>query len=89
MSKRLLQINVTANWGSTGKIAEDIGLLAIDAGWESWIAYGRGMPVSASNLIRVGNDFDMKFHGMQSRLWITMASHHRKQPKNLSDKLRK
>ena len=25
----LLQINVTANWGSTGKIAEDIGKLAI------------------------------------------------------------
>lgn len=65
---KLLQINVTANWGSTGKIAEDIGLLAIDAGWESWIAYGRGMPVSASNLIRIGNDFDMKLHGVQSRL---------------------
>ena len=25
----LLQINVTANWGSTGKIAEDIGKVAI------------------------------------------------------------
>lgn len=64
----LLQINVTANWGSTGKIAEDIGKLAIEAGWESWIAYGRGEPVSKSNLIRIGNDWDMKLHAIQSRL---------------------
>ncbi|WP_289764600.1 glycosyltransferase [uncultured Duncaniella sp.] len=65
----LLQINVTANWGSTGKIAEDIGKLAIEAGWESWIAYGRGNPTSASRLIRIGNDFDMKSHALQSRLF--------------------
>lgn len=64
----LLQINVTANWGSTGKIAEDIGKLAIETGWESWIAYGRGNPTSASKLIRIGNDLDMKFHVLQSRL---------------------
>ena len=66
---RLLQINVTANWGSTGKIAEEIGNLAIEQGWESWIAYGRGKPKSSSNLIRVGNDRDMKIHGIQSRLF--------------------
>lgn len=65
----LLQINVTANWGSTGKIAEDIGKLAIDAGWDSWIAYGRGNPTSQSNLIRIGNDWDMRIHGLQSRLF--------------------
>ena len=38
---KLLQINVTANWGSTGKIAEQIGQLAISNGWESYIAYCR------------------------------------------------
>ncbi|WP_289766186.1 glycosyltransferase [Bacteroides acidifaciens] len=65
----LLQINVTANWGSTGKIAEDIGKLAIEAGWDSWIAYGRGNPTSQSNLIRIGNDWDMRIHGLQSRLF--------------------
>ena len=65
----LLQINVTASWGSTGKIAEDIGKLAIDAGWDSWIAYGRGNPTSQSNLIRIGNDWDMRIHGLQSRLF--------------------
>lgn len=67
--KTLLQINVTANRGSTGKIAENIGKLAIDDGWESWIAYGRGNPKSASNLIRVGNDWDMKLHALQTRIF--------------------
>lgn len=44
----LLQINVTANWGSTGKIAEQIGDCAISQGWRSYIAYGR-----MSNLSKV------------------------------------
>jgi glycosyltransferase involved in cell wall biosynthesis len=66
---KLLQINVTANWGSTGKIAEDIGRLAMESGWESWIAYGRGIPQSKSQLVRIGNDLDMKFHAIQTRLF--------------------
>lgn len=35
-AKRLLQINVTANWGSHGRIAEGIGEAAMAAGWESY-----------------------------------------------------
>lgn len=66
---KLLQINVTANWGSTGKIAEDIGKFVIEEGWESWIAYGRGNPSSKSNIIRIGNDWDMKMHGLETRLF--------------------
>lgn len=65
---KLLQINVTANSGSTGKIAEAIGQLAISRGWESWIAYGRGTPQSESRLIRIGNDWDMRWHGVETRL---------------------
>lgn len=66
---KLLQINVTANWGSTGRIAEDIGNLVIENGWDSWIAYGRGNPQSRSKLIRIGNDCDMKIHAIESRLF--------------------
>ncbi len=66
---KLLQINVTANSGSTGKIAEAIGQLAISRGWESWIAYGRGTPQSESRLIRIGNDWDMRWHGVETRLF--------------------
>lgn len=41
--KTLLQINTTVGWNSTGRIAENLGRMAIDAGWESYIAYGRDM----------------------------------------------
>lgn len=60
--KKLLQLNVTANWGSTGKIAEGIGLAAQRRGWESYIAYGRYMNPSESRLIRVGKRFDVYSH---------------------------
>lgn len=66
---KLLQINTVATICSTGKIAEEIGRQAIADGWESWIAYGRGNPKSQSNLIKIGNGFDMMWHGLQTRLF--------------------
>ena len=60
--KKLLQINVTANWGSTGKIAEQIGLCAMAHGWESYIAYGRMMNPSKNNIIRIGSLWDVYEH---------------------------
>lgn len=62
-------MNVTAGRGSTGVIAEEIGAVAVGRGWESWIAYGREPHrESASELIRIGCDFDVRVHGLQSRL---------------------
>lgn len=69
MSKKLLQINVTANWGSTGKIAEQIGLVAMQHGWESYIAYGRMMNPSKSTLIKIGNQWDVYLHYAMSRFF--------------------
>lgn len=67
--KKLVQVNVTAGCGSTGVIAEEIGAMAVERGWESWIAYGREPHrESASKLIRIGSDFDMRMHGLESRL---------------------
>ena len=74
MSKKLLQINVTANWGSTGKIAEQIGLLAIERGWESYIAYGRMMNPSKSNLIKIGSQWDVYRHYAEGKLLEGLAS---------------
>ncbi len=68
MSKTLLQINVTANWGSTGKIAESIGIVAIKLGWESYIAYGRIANPSTSKLIKVGDKWDTYIHYAGNRL---------------------
>ena len=57
----LFQINTVANSGSTGRITEDIGELAISKDWESYIAYGRGKAKSKSNLMKITNkiDFDI------------------------------
>ena len=65
---KLLQINITANWGSTGKIAESIGIAAIKAGWESHIAYGRWCNSSQSHLIRIGGWWDKYFHYTEQRI---------------------
>ena len=69
MTKKLLQINVTANWGSTGKIAEQIGLKAMEQGWESYIAYGRSMNPSKSKLIKVGCMLNVYEHYLENRLF--------------------
>lgn len=67
--KTLLQINSVINTGSTGRIAEEIGQKAIAAGWQSYIAYGReNNRSSQSHKIRIGNDRDIRLHGLQTRV---------------------
>lgn len=65
----LLQINSVANTGSTGRIAEGIGQTAIKAGWKSYIAYGRYANPSQSELIKIGNKWDIWNHVLQTRLF--------------------
>ncbi len=64
----LLQINSGANLGSTGRIAEQIGVLAINAGWKSYIAYGRSANKSQSNIVKIGNKLSVYTHGLESLL---------------------
>lgn len=65
---KLLQVNVTANWGSHGRIAEGIGRLAIKNGWDSYISYGRMGSNSESKLLKIGNSLDVYMHVAESRL---------------------
>ena len=65
---KILQINVTANWGSTGKIAEQIGLCAQSHGWKSYIAFGRMANPSKNELVKIGNAFDVYEHYTEARL---------------------
>lgn len=64
----LLQINITANWGSHGKIAEGIGKIALSNGWRSIIAYGRWYNPSQSELYQIGSIRDEQIHGVTSRI---------------------
>lgn len=65
---KLLQLNTTVNSGSTGRIAEGIGRVAITCGYQSVIAFGRGNRPSKSELIRIGNSFDVSWHGIYTLL---------------------
>lgn len=66
---KLLIINVSANTGSTGKISEDIGLIARQSGYEVRMAYGRKAVNSQLTLWRIGHKWDYLWHGVESRLW--------------------
>lgn len=69
MSKRVIHINVTANWGSTGKICEYICSLAEKNGWESYIAYGRQINTCQTKTIKVGTKLDVYRHLIFTRLF--------------------
>lgn len=66
----LLQINSTLNFSSTGKIAEQIGLVAMEHGWTSYIAHGpRYVNESKNYHIQIGSSFGEKLHALSSRLF--------------------
>lgn len=67
--EKLLQINLSANWGSHGKIASQIGDVAISHGWESYIAYGRACNPCSSKLIKIGGQWDIYEHLIETRLF--------------------
>lgn len=65
----LFQICVEGNRGSTGTIAESIGVMAMKGGWDSYIAYGRFPRPSQSKLIRIESKWGVFLHGLQTRLF--------------------
>lgn len=65
---KLLQINSAINYGSTGKIAEQIGLLVMQRGWNSYIAHGRYINHSKSQAIKVGGLLDWIYHALMTRI---------------------
>lgn len=66
---KILQITIDGNTGSTGRIAEAIGRLAMAHGWESYIAHGRYARPSESAIIQIGSYSDVLWHGFQTRVF--------------------
>ena len=66
--RKILQIGIEVNSGSTGKVAEQIGIIAIDGGFESYIAYARGYNPSLSNTIKIGNKLSQFIHLLKTRI---------------------
>lgn len=59
---KILQVNITQNVGSTGKIAEQIGELVISEGGESYIAWGRTAKTTVSHSIKINNKIELYTH---------------------------
>ena len=64
---RILQINALADYRSTGRNTIELSEYLEKKGYESWIAYSRCLkPVK--NSYRINSDFDVKIHGLMSRI---------------------
>lgn len=66
---KLLQINTTCNQGSTGRIAENIGVLAQNNGWDCYLAHGpRYIQPSKLKTYCIEDSINEKIHGIKSLL---------------------
>lgn len=68
---RVLMINSVCGIRSTGRICTDLADILEKKGHEVKIAYGReAVPEKYKKYaVKIGNDFDLKLHGVKSRLW--------------------
>lgn len=62
ITKKLLIINVVLNWGSTGRIAEQIGERAMANGWDCYYAYARNHNNSKLKTIKIGSKISVYEH---------------------------
>lgn len=79
----LFQISIEVNSGSVGRIAEQIGQLALSHGWESYITYARNHLPSKSKTVKIGTKWDIYWHGIMTRLFDRHCLHSTKATKKL------
>ena len=65
---KVIQINVDWDNGGPGTIEKDIYDTLISQGHKCKIIYSRGKYPENNDLIRIGNDFDIKVHALLSRI---------------------
>ena len=87
--KKILQINECL-LGSTGNIARQIGGMAIESGWESWIAYSAAEPACSCNsqLIKVGSKSNRYIHYFSQRLFDNEGLNSKKETKWLIEQIK-
>ncbi|HAH56533.1 MAG TPA: glycosyl transferase [Bacteroidales bacterium] len=67
---KLLQVSSTLNTSAIGRIAEEIGQMAMKRGHESYVAYSDiGAGGSKSKIIKVGNKLDFYTHAFKTRVF--------------------
>lgn len=86
---KLLIVNAALNMGSTGKISEQIGLLAKQKGWEVYMIHGpRYKNPSQLNTIQSVSLFQEKLHGIESLLLDRHGLSSRCSTKKLIEKIK-
>ncbi|MGX9134410.1 glycosyltransferase [Rummeliibacillus sp. JY-2-4R] len=66
---KVLQINSVCGIGSTGRIATDIHHLLKQHDHESFIGYGRGLPLNCENTIRIGTRMENYSHVALTKIY--------------------
>ena len=84
----LLQINTTANWGSTGKIAEQIGERIIEQGGQCFLAFGYYDNPGRSTQIRIGSDRGIRLHKRLAKYLDTHGLHSTRVTRRLIERIR-
>lgn len=79
---KVLQINATVGYKSTGLIVSDIGNMLEKNGAEAFYAYQSGVGLQ-KNSFRVGNKFDWKLHALLCRVFGKQAYFSKKATKKL------
>jgi putative colanic acid biosynthesis glycosyltransferase len=70
---KIFQINTSLNTGSTGRIAEEIGVQIVNRKWQSYIAHGRPVSSTISQNYKIGNKLDQYLHAIQTRFFDSHA----------------
>lgn len=83
----LLQISIEVNSGSVGRIAEQIGQIAIQNGWKSYITYARNHLPSESHVIKIGTMLDVYMHGILTRITDRHAFYSKSATKKLINQI--
>lgn len=79
---KVIQINTTYNIGSTGRIVAGIDDILIKSGIDSYVAYGYGT-LQDDRHYKIINQFDSKFHNIQSRMSDSQGLHSTRKTKKL------
>ena len=86
--KKLLQINPACNMGSTGRIAEQIGLIAKENGWECYLVHG-ARHVNQSQLQTIQNvtSIEERIHAIETKIFDNHGLSSRRATRRLVKKI--
>lgn len=80
---RVIQINVLANNGSTGRTTTELHNYLLAHGHSSYVAYGIGKKINDDRYFKISNFLDYYAHNICSRLFGTQGFHSKRATKKL------